>query len=75
MSFVNLAHQEKYYNNPSASKTLQIFNCFSLAKNKSEASLYLKYTRFFGSGTTIFIMMLAIIFYDNDKIKRFFKIY
>ena len=39
LSFVNLAHQEKYYNNPSASKTLQIFNCFSLAKNKSEASL------------------------------------
>lgn len=71
LNLINLSHQEKYYNHPKQSQTLGLLNIFSLANNKSEAGEYLKYTRFFGSGTCILLMTLFIYFYEY-KIERFF---
>ena len=69
----HLANQEIYYDNPSSSKTLQIFNTLTTSTTKEEAAEIMKYSRFFGCGTVI-LFVTAIIAYSKkgNKIDRLF---
>ena len=69
----HLANQEIYYDNPSSSKTLQIFNTLTTSTSKEEAAEIMKYSRFFGCGTVI-LFVTAIIAYSKkgNKIDRLF---
>lgn len=65
LMFINLAHQELYYGNPSSSQTLSLLSFFSIANTKEEAEYYMNYTKYFGCGTLIATMTLIILFYKK----------
>ena len=63
----HLANQEIYYDNPSSSKTLQIFNTLTTSTTKEEAAEIMKYSRFFGCGTVILFVTAIIAYYKNKQ--------
>ena len=66
---VHLSTQEYYYNNKESSPSLEylkriIPSCIQ-PKNKKQSQKNMRMTRYFGSGTFNFVMVLIIMFYDK----------
>lgn len=63
----HLANQEIYYDKPEVSKTLQTFKSLTNSKTKEHAEEVMKYSRFFGCGTTVLIMTIIIANYKKSR--------
>jgi phosphatidylglycerophosphate synthase len=63
LSFVQLGCQEKYYNT-TQSESLDITRNLCPINDKESLEYTMKYTRYFGSGTSNLIFALSILYYD-----------
>ena len=63
--YMQLSHQEIYYDKPEKSQTLNMLRFFNCGANKYNVHEYLNITKYFGCGTMNMIMVIIIFFYKK----------
>lgn len=63
--YIQICHQEIYYDKPEKSQSLNMLKFFNCGANKYNVHEFLKITKYFGSGTMNLIMLIIIFFYKK----------